>query len=103
MFMTDYAGVNSARTCILTLLELNSRFVYARALTKATSAKTAEAMTDILLQNAKDCETKANAAPILKLRTDNGSEFAGDFARLLAAQGIEHDHAEAETHTLSTP
>ena len=99
MFMSDYAGVNNAQTCILTLLELNSRYVYARGLTAATSAKTAEAMSDILEQNVKDYEMKKNAAPIIKLRTDNGGEFAGAFAKLLTEEGIEHDHAEAETHT----
>jgi hypothetical protein len=98
LFMTDYAGVNSARTCILTLLEVNSRYVYARGLTKATSANTAKALVEIILQNAHDCETKEKAAPILKLRSDNGSEFAGEFAKLLLDQGIEHERVEAGTH-----
>ena len=98
MFMTDYAGVNAKRTCILTLLELNSRYVYARGLTAATAAATAAAMVYILEQNAQDYETKENTAPILKLRTDNGGEFAGAFAKLLADRGIEHERGEAETH-----
>lgn len=98
LFLSHYAGVDAKRTCILTLLGLNSRYIYARGMTAGTYAKTAEAMTEILEQNAKDYETKKNAAPILKLRTDNGSEFAGAFSKLLADDGIEHDHAEAETH-----
>jgi hypothetical protein len=50
------------------------------------------------VQNAKDYSSKPNIAPILKLRTDNGSEFAGDFAKLLDEQDIEHDRVEAGTH-----
>lgn len=41
IFLADYAGVNAGRTCILTLQQVNSRYVYARSLTKPTSAKTA--------------------------------------------------------------
>ncbi len=44
IYLRDYAGVNSQRTCMLTLLGANSRFVYAEALTAATAPKTAEAM-----------------------------------------------------------
>jgi hypothetical protein len=98
MFMSDYKGVNSSRSCILTLLELTSRYAYARALTAPTSAKAAVALREILVQNAKDYSSKPNIAPILKLRTDNGSEFAGDFAKLLDEQDIEHDRVEAGTH-----
>ena len=99
IFLADYAGVNAARTCILTLQQVNTRYVMARALTKATSAKTAEALADILEQNAKDFEEKKNTSPILKLRTDNGGEFAGEFAKLLAMHEIPHEKVEAETHT----
>ena len=81
MFLTDYSSVNAGRTCILTLQQVNTRYVMARALTKATSAKTAEALLDILEQNVNDCEEKKNASPIPKLRTDNGGEFAGEFAK----------------------
>ena len=55
-------------------------------------------MVDILAQNVKDYETEKNAAPIIKIRSDNGGEFAGAFSKLLAEEGIEHEHAEAETH-----
>jgi hypothetical protein len=51
IYLREYAGVNKKRECILTLMGVNSRYVYARALTKATSAKTAEALADILQQN----------------------------------------------------
>ena len=99
IFLADYSSVNASRTCILTLQQINSRYVYGRSLTKPTSAKTGEALLDILEENTKDVEEKKNSSPILKLRTDNGGEFAGDFAKLLAKFGIPHDHAEAETHS----
>ena len=99
MFLADYSSVNAGRTCILTLQQVNTRYVLARALTKATSAKTAEALLEILEENTKDVEEKQNSSPILKLRTDNGSEFAGQFAKLLAKFNIPHEKAEAETHT----
>ena len=98
MFLNDYAGLNGAKSCVLTLLELNSRYVYARALTKVTSAKTAEAMESILEQNDDERAEESKVAPIMQVRTDNGSEFAGDFAKLLASYEIPHDRAEAETH-----
>ena len=41
IFLADYAGVNAGRTCNLTLQQVNTRYVYARSLTKPTSAKTA--------------------------------------------------------------
>ena len=44
IYLREYAGVNKRRTAIFTIMEVNSRYVYARALTKATSAKTAQAM-----------------------------------------------------------
>ena len=67
MFLADYSSVNAGRTCILTLQQVNTRYVLARALTKATSAKTAEALLEILEENTKDVEEKKNASPILKL------------------------------------
>ena len=44
IYLRDYAGVNQARDCILTLLGVNSRYVYTRALTKAIAAKTVAAV-----------------------------------------------------------
>ena len=37
-------------------------------------------------------------APILKLRTDGGPEFAGAFSTLLARRGLEHETTGAGTH-----
>ena len=45
-------------------------------------------MLEVLSQNAEDVEKKGTA-PILKLRTDSGSEFAGSFSALLAGLEIE--------------
>ena len=38
IYLADYAGVNKGRSAIFTILETNSRYVYARALTAPTSA-----------------------------------------------------------------
>jgi hypothetical protein len=96
IYLQDYKGVNKHRTAIFTLMEVNSRYVYARALTKATSAKTAEAMKEILAQNAT--EVKKGVAPILEVRTDGGPEMAGEFAALLKERGIPQDKGQPGTH-----
>ena len=97
IYLTAYAGVNKKRTAIFTLLEVNSRYVYARALTKATAAKTAEAMEEILAQNATETSPDG-VAPILEVRTDGGPEMAGEFAALLKARGIRHTKGQPGTH-----
>ena len=97
VFLADFAGVNNKRASILTLLEVNSRYAYARALTAPlTSAKTASAMADILAENAG--EDDGGIAPITALRTDGGPEFAGDFSALLKKVGIPLSKGEAGTH-----
>ena len=97
IYLREYKGVNKKRTCIFTLMGVNSRYVYARALTKATAAKTAEAMKEILAQNAKE-RRSLSVAPILKVRTDGGPEMAGEFAALLKKGGIPHDKGQPGTH-----
>ena len=98
IYLRDYAGVNSQRTCILTLMGANSRYVYAEALTAATAPKTAEAMTLILTRNAADVRGGV-VAPIEKIRSDGGPEFAGEFAALLKARGIPHERGQPGTHS----
>ena len=100
IYLTAYAGVNKKRTAIFTLLEVNSRYVYARALTKATAAKVAEAMEEILAQNATETspDGTSGVAPILEVRTDGGPEMAGEFAALLKARGIRHTKGQPGTH-----
>lgn len=93
IYLADYAGVNKRRSAIFTLLNVNTRFARARALTRATAAKTAEAMTEIL-----DEKVPPNVGPILRVRTDGGPEFAGEFSKLLAERGIKHEKTEAGTH-----
>ena len=97
IYLREYAGVNSARECILTLLGVNSRYVYARALTKATSAKTAEALTEILEQNAEDAQGGV-VAPIQAIRSDGGPEFSGEFSALLLKRGIQLEKGQPGTH-----
>ena len=54
VFLLEYAGVNAKRASILTLMEVNSRYVYARGLTAPhSSKKTAEALADILEENGE--------------------------------------------------
>ena len=97
IYLRDYAGVNKKRECILALVGVNSRYVYARALTKATAAKTAEALADILEQNAEDARGGV-VAPIEAVRTDGGPEMSGAFAALLKKRGISHDKGQPGTH-----
>jgi len=87
IYLREYAGVNKKRTCILTLLGVNSRYVYARALTAADSKKTAEALTEILAQNDQDVRGGV-VARIEAIRSDGGGEFKGEFAALLEKRGI---------------
>ena len=75
-------------------MEVNSRYVYARALVRATAAETASAMEEILAQNREE----KGVAPILEVRTDGGPEMAGEFAALLRARGILHDKGQPGTH-----
>ena len=94
IYLKDYESVNKGRGAIFTILETNSRFVYARALTAPTSAQTAAALEDILIENSEE----KKVAPILKLRTDGGPEFAGAFSTALEKRGIQHEKTGAGTH-----
>ena len=94
IYLNDYAWVNKGRSAIFTILETNSRYVYARALTAPTSAQTAAALESILEENAEE----KKVAPITKLRTDGGPEFAGAFSTLLERRGIAHEKTGAGTH-----
>ena len=97
IFLKDYKGLNSGRTAIFTILETNSRYVYARALTKATALKLKEAMMEILVQNAEDF-LKGVIAPIMKLRLDGGSEFKKGFQKLCEEEGVEIERGSPGTH-----
>ena len=96
IYLTAYAGVNEKRTAIFTIMEVNSRYVYARALIRATAEKVAEAMTSILTENAMD--VKGGVAPITAMRVDGGPEFSGEFAALLKTRGIPQDKGQPGTH-----
>ena len=97
IYLREYAGVNKKRTCIFTLMGVNSRYVYAEGLTAATAAKTAEAMTEMLKQNKRDAAVGA-VASITKIRSDGGPELAGAFAALLQARGIPLEKGQPGTH-----
>ena len=86
--------MNKGRSAIFTLMEVNSRYVYVRPLTAPTSAQTAAALEDIFVENSDE----KKVAPILKLRTDGGPEFAGAFSSLLEKRGVEHEKTGAGTH-----
>ena len=95
IYLNDYAGVNKGRSAIFTLMEVNSRYVYARALTAPTSAQTAAALEDIFVENADE----KKVAPILKLRTDGGPEFAGAFSSLLEKRGVAREDGGRDSRT----
>jgi hypothetical protein len=96
--LSEYRGVNKAQECILTLLGVNSRYVYARGLTRATAAKTAEALTDILEQNKRDARAGV-VAPISAIRSDGGPEFDNaTFVDLLKRRKIKHEIIQPNTH-----
>ena len=87
--------MNTKRASILTLMESNSRYVYARALTAPhSSKKTAAALLEILEENDHD----KGVARITSIRTDGGTEFAGEFAALCAREGIPLARGEPGTH-----
>ena len=97
MYLRDYAGFNKKRTCILTLMEVNSRYVYARAMISATSAFTAEAFQDIYEQNISD-SSKNIIARIEYLRCDDGPEFSGNFSALLNRLKIQIEKGQPNRH-----
>ena len=98
IYLKKYAGVTKKRTCIRTLLGVNSRYVYARGLTAADSKKTAEALAEILTQNDEDARGGV-IARIEAIRSDGGSEFKGAFAALLEKRSIPLTKGQPETHT----
>ena len=98
IYLREYAGVNKKRTCILTLLGVNSRYVYARALTAADSKKTAAALTEILAQNDEDVRGGV-IARIEAIRSDGGGEFKGEFAALLEERSIPLTKGQPRTHS----
>jgi len=98
IYLNDYAGVNKGRSAIFTILETNSRYVYARALKAPTAAQTADALESIIEENREENREEKQVAPILKLRTDGGPEFSGAFAQLLEKLDIPHEKTGAGTH-----
>jgi len=98
IYLKDYAGANKGRSAIFTILETNSRYVYARALKAPTAAQTAAALESIIEANREENREEKQVAPILKLRTDGGPEFSGAFAQLLEKLDIPHEKTGAGTH-----
>ena len=82
IMLKPYKGVNAEREVIFIIIESHSRYVYARALTKANSSQTAAAMESILEQNTTDTENGI-IAPIEALHTDGGPEFWAKFRALI--------------------
>src|SRR4051812_25444456 len=80
VYFKDYAGVraNKKRTAVLTVLNLNSRYVYARGLVAATADKVSEAFMSIVAEQSEESKGKQQA-PIVTLITDGGPEFKGSF------------------------
>jgi len=105
IYLRDLAGVNSHRGAIFTVIEINSRYAYCRAIVMmasakergVSSAKVAAAMKSILEQNAADV-SHGKVAPILAMRTDGGPEHSGEFRALLKSNNITLEQSEAGTH-----
>jgi len=105
IYLRDLAGVNSHRGAIFTIIEVNSRYAYCRAIVMmasakergVSSAKVAAAMRSILEQNAADV-AQGKVAPILAMRTDGGPEHSGEFRALLKSNNIPLEQSEAGTH-----
>ena len=105
IYLRDLAGVNSHRGAIFTIIEVNSRYAYCRAIVMmasakergVSSAKVAAAMKSILEQNAADV-AQGKVAPILAMRTDGGPEHSGEFRALLKSHNIPLEQSEAGTH-----
>ena len=105
IYLRDLAGVNSHRGAIFTIIEVNSRYAYCRAIVMmasakergVSSAKVAAAMKSILEQNAADA-AQGKVAPILAMRTDGGPEHSGEFRALLKSHNIPLEQSEAGTH-----
>ena len=93
IYFTDLAGVNRKRKAIITLIEANTRYAYARGLTAATAAKAAEALQSIVDENAEDGHTR-----IRHLRVDGGPEFMGAFSKLAGELGLSIEVTQAGTH-----
>lgn len=97
MYLRDYAGFNKKRTCILTLMEVNSRYVYARSMISATSENTAAAFQDMYEQNMAESEKKV-IAKIEYVRSDDGPEFSGHFSTLLKKLDIPLEKGQPNRH-----
>jgi transposase InsO family protein len=82
--MGDLAGHNGAKRYVLTFIDLFSKWVAARPITKKTAAKVQAALMDILTH-----------IDIKTLQTDRGSEFGPSLERALAAKGIKLIHSSA--------
>ena len=101
IYLRDLAGVNSHRGAIFTIIEINSRYAYCRAIVMkadarergVSSAKVAAAMRSILEQNAADV-AQGKVAPILAMRTDGGPGHSGEFRALLKSHNIPLRRAE---------
>jgi len=97
MYLRDYAGLNKKRSCILTLMEVNSRYVYARPMISATSEHTASAFQDMYEQNLGE-SSAGIIAKIEFIRCDDGPEFSGDFSALLKKLEISIEKGQPNRH-----
>lgn len=75
---------NGIKRYIVTALDCESKFAFARAYTSHSSKAASDFM---------DKFTKVSPIPVTHIQTDNGSEFADHFDIFLEDNGIAHFHA----------
>jgi hypothetical protein len=98
IYLKDYAGVNKKRSAIFTVMNINTRYAYSRALTSPiTSKKAADSLKSILTEINKEGK-KQSWKKMKILRSDGGAENLGELQNVLKERGIEHEKLEARTH-----
>ena len=97
-YLKDYLGKNQKRSSVFTVMNINTRYAYSRALTSpVTSKKAADALKSILTEINKEGK-KQSWKKMKILRSDGGAENLGDLQVVLQQHGIEHEKLEAHTH-----
>ena len=95
MYLKDYIGVNQKRSAIFLVVNVNTRFTYARGLiSPITSQKAATALKSIL----DEIDASEPFKKMKILRSDGGAENLGELQSVLKKRGIQHEKLEARTH-----
>lgn len=85
-----HEGISSDRLSAYALIDVNSRWAYAKPALRVNSYSTLE-----FLQQAR----KQSPFPFRTIQTDHGSEFSKWFTKIVEHQGISHRHSRVRTPT----